>query len=226
VPPTCWKRSVSPSRCPRTPSWPASTSWASDSASPLYHPALRNAAEARSELNVPTPFNFLGPLTNPAQPDAGLVGCWNSTMASVLAQVFAQRGKTALVVRGDDGLDELTTTTTSTVWVADGGTVRIEQVDPAALDIRPATAADLRGGDAEANAEVVRELVGGKPGPVRDAVLLNAAGAVVAFRGPSDRGLHADLADALTTVGSAIDSGAAASLLDRWRARSTELAAG
>ncbi len=192
---------------------------------PLYHPALRNAAEARSELNIPTPFNFLGPLTNPAQPDAGLVGCWSTTMASVLAEVFARRGKTALVVRGDDGLDELTTTTTSTVWVAHGGTVRMEQVDPAVLGIRAATAAELRGGDAEDNAEVVRELVSGKPGPVRDAVLLNAAGAVAAFRGPSDRGLHADLADGLAVVGTAIDSGAAASLLDHWRARSTELAA-
>jgi anthranilate phosphoribosyltransferase len=111
------------------------------------------------------------------------------------------------------------------VWVADGGTVRIEQVDPATLGIRPATPADLRGGDAEANAEVVRELVGGKPGPVRDAVLLNAAGAVVAYRGLSDRGLNADLADGLTAVGSAIDSGAAATLLERWRARSTELKA-
>ena len=192
---------------------------------PLYHPALRNAAEAGSELNIPTPFNFLGPLTNPAQPDAGLVGCANARIAPVLAQVFAQRGKTALVVRGDDGLDELTTTTTSTVWVADGGIVRTEQVDPATLGIRPATPADLRGGDAEANAEVVRELVGGKPGPVRDAVLLNAAGAVVAYRGLSDRGLSADLADGLAVVGAAIDSGAAATLLERWRARSTELKA-
>jgi anthranilate phosphoribosyltransferase len=192
---------------------------------PLYHPALRNAAEARSELNIPTPFNFLGPLTNPAQPDAALVGCWQAKMAPVLAQVFAQRGKTALVVRGDDGLDELTTTTTSSVWVADGGTVRTDQVDPTALDIRPATRADLRGGDAAANAEVVRELVSGKPGPVRDAVLLNAAGAVVAYRGLSEHGLTHDLLAALDVTRSAIDSGAAATLLDRWRARTVELAA-
>jgi anthranilate phosphoribosyltransferase len=190
---------------------------------PLYHPALRHAGDARKELGIPTPFNFLGPLTNPAQPAAGLVGCANATMAPVLAEVFARRGTTALVVRGDDGLDELTTTTTSTVWLADGGTVRIEQVAPADLGISPASAADLRGGDATVNAQVVRELVGGRPGPVRDAVLLNAAGAVVAFRGLSGEGLIADLRAGLAAVGQAIDSGAAASLLDRWVARSNEL---
>lgn len=190
---------------------------------PAFHPALRHTIVPRRDLGVPTVFNFLGPLTNPAQPAAGLVGCANARMAPVLAQVFAGRGHTALVVRGDDGLDELTTTTTSTVWVADGGTVRVEQVDPAAVGVSPAAAGDLRGGDAEANAQVVRDLVAGKQGPVRDAVLLNAAGAVAAFHGLSGD-LTADLRAALDTVGTAIDSGAAASLLDRWRARTAELA--
>ena len=191
---------------------------------PRFHPGFRHASVPRRELGVPTAFNFLGPLTNPAQPSGGLVGCANPVIAPVLAEVFAQRGTTALVVRGDDGLDELTTTTTSTVWLADGGTVRIEQVDPAQLGIRPAAAADLAGGDAEANAQVVRDLVGGKPGAVRDAVLLNAAGAVVAYRGFSGD-LHADLRAALTTVADAVDSGAAARLLERWIALSNELRA-
>ncbi len=190
---------------------------------PAFHPALRHTIVPRRDLGVPTVFNFLGPLTNPAQPEAGLVGCANARMAPVLAEVFAGRGHTALVVRGDDGLDELTTTTTSTVWVADGGAVRVEQVDPAALGIRPASAGDLRGGDAAANARVVRDLVAGKRGPVRDAVLLNAAGAVAAFHGLSGD-LTADLRAALDTVGTAVDSGAAAALLDRWRARTAELA--
>jgi anthranilate phosphoribosyltransferase len=189
---------------------------------PSYHPALRHAGGVRRELGVPTAFNFLGPLTNPAQPAAGLVGCANPTMAPVMAEVFAQRGTTALVVRGDDGLDELTTTTTSTVWLADGGTVRIERVDPALLGVRPATAADLRGGDAEENAVVMRDLVGGKPGPVRDAVLLNAAGAVAAFQGLSGD-LHDDLRAGLSVVASAIDSGAAAELLARWVTVTTDL---
>jgi anthranilate phosphoribosyltransferase len=188
---------------------------------PLYHPALRYASEARRDL-PPTTFNLLGPLTNPAQPAAGLVGCANAVMAPVLAEVFAQRGMTTLVVRGDDGLDELTTTTTSTVWAADGGVVRIDKIDPVAIGIPPATAEDLRGGDATVNAHVVRELVAGKNGPVRDAVLLNAAGAVAAYRGLGDD-LSADLRAALDTVGQAIDSGAAATLLDRWAARTTEL---
>ncbi|HEY3749790.1 MAG TPA: anthranilate phosphoribosyltransferase [Pseudonocardiaceae bacterium] len=190
---------------------------------PVFHPAMRYTAEARGQLGVPTVFNFLGPLTNPAQPPAGLVGCANPTIAPVLAQVFAHRGTTALVVRGDDGLDELTTTTTSTVWVADGGSVRVEQVNPADLGVRPAAAADLVGGDKTVNAQVMRDLLGGRAGPVRDAVLLNAAGAVVAFRGLSDRGLTADLLAAMEIVGNAVDSGAAASLLDRWAARTTEL---
>ncbi|HEX5401345.1 MAG TPA: anthranilate phosphoribosyltransferase, partial [Pseudonocardiaceae bacterium] len=190
---------------------------------PLFHPALRHTAEARGQLRVPTVFNFLGPLSNPAQPPAGLVGCANPTMAPVLAAVFAQRGTTALVVRGDDGLDELTTTTTTTVWVADGGEVRTERVDPTDLGVRPATSADLAGGDATVNAQVTRDLVGGRPGPVRDAVLLNAAGAVVAFRGLSGNGLTADLTAAMATVRDAVDSGAAASLLDRWAARTVEL---
>jgi anthranilate phosphoribosyltransferase len=191
---------------------------------PLYHPALRHAGGVRRELGVPTAFNFLGPLTNPAQPAAALVGCANPTLAPVLAEVFARRGTTALVVRGDDGLDELTTTTTSTVWLADGGTVRVHQVDPTRLGIGPATPADLRGGDPDENAAVVRELVGGKVGPVRDAVLLNAAGAVAAYRGLSGD-LHADLQSGLAEVATAVDSGAAADLLTRWIALSTELRA-
>lgn len=191
---------------------------------PRYHPGYRHASTARRELGVPTAFNFLGPLTNPAQPAGGLVGCANPVMAPVLAEVFAQRGTTALVVRGDDGLDELTTTTTTTVWVADGGAVRTETVDPTRLGIPPATKADLAGGDPATNAQVVRDLVGGKPGPVRDAVLLNAAGAVVAYRGLSGD-LHADLRAGIAAAAQAVDSGAAAELLQRWITLSGELKA-
>lgn len=199
---------------------------------PRYHPALRHTSAARRELGVPTIFNLLGPLTNPAQPPAALVGCANPRMAPVLARVFAGRGTTALVVRGDDGLDELTTTTTTTVWLAEGGVVRPARVDPAELGVRSATAEELRGGDAQVNAQVVRDLVSGKPGPVRDAVTLNAAGAVAAFRGVGGSGSGTDavsaavteaLRDALDSVREALDSGAAATLLDRWIARTGEL---
>ena len=133
----------------------------------------------------------------------------------MIAEVLAGRGGSALVVRGDDGLDELTTTTTSTAWVVTGGQVRRETVDPAALGVTPATREALRGGSPADNAEVFRALVGGRTGPVRDAVLLNAAGALVAFDGPPAR-----LADAfpaaLERAAAAIDSGSAERLLTRW----------
>lgn len=191
---------------------------------PIFHPALRFAGPTRGEIGIPTVFNLLGPLTNPAQPAVGLVGCARINAAPLIAGVFARRGKTALVVRGDDGLDEITTTTTTSVWVADGGTVRTDVIDPSRLGVRPALPEDLRGGDAAVNAEVVRELLAGKPGPVRDAVLVNAAGAIAAHGGLSGD-LHADLAGGLGRAADAIDSGAAADLLRRWAARSTELKA-
>ncbi|MEA5364638.1 anthranilate phosphoribosyltransferase [Amycolatopsis sp., V23-08] len=180
-----------------------------------FHPALRHAGPVRSELGVPTTFNLLGPLTNPAQPGSALIGCAYQDKTRVLAEVFARRGTRALVVRGDDGLDEITTTTTSTIWVVDGGEVTERSFDPASVGVPRATAEDLRGGDAAANAEVVRELVGGKPGPVRDAVLINAAAALAAFTGFS-ASLEDDLRAGLVRAAEAIDSGAAAALLDRW----------
>jgi anthranilate phosphoribosyltransferase len=189
---------------------------------PVFHPAFRHTAGPRREIGVPTAFNLLGPLTNPAQPVVGLIGCARESAAPLIAGVFARRGSTALIVRGDDGLDEITTTTTTAVWVADGGVVRTDRIDPSVLGVSPALPEDLRGGDAADNAEVVRELVGGKPGPVRDAVLLNAAGAVAAHRGLSGD-LHADLAAALTDVAAAVDSGAAAELLRGWATLSTQL---
>ncbi|WP_439378051.1 anthranilate phosphoribosyltransferase [Amycolatopsis lexingtonensis] len=180
-----------------------------------FHPALRHAGPVRSELGIPTTFNLLGPLTNPAQPGAALIGCAYQDKTRVLAETFARRGTTALVVRGDDGLDEITTTTTSTVWVVSGGTVTERSLDPAGLGIPRATADDLRGGDAAANAQVVRELVAGKAGPVRDAVLINAAAALAAFTGFSGS-LEDDLRAGLARAAEAIDSGAAATMLDRW----------
>ncbi|WP_436495668.1 anthranilate phosphoribosyltransferase [Actinokineospora sp. HUAS TT18] len=190
---------------------------------PAFHPALRHAGPTRRELGVPTAFNVLGPLTNPAQPSAGLVGVANARMAPIVAEVLASRGSSVLVVRGDDNLDEITTTTTTSAWVVRGGTVRVDQIDPSRLGISPATPADLRGGEKDHNAQVVRDLVAGKTGPVREAVVLNAAGAIAAFRGLSDD-IHADLEAALGQAANALDSGAASTLLDRWATRSTELA--
>ncbi|EWC61407.1 Anthranilate phosphoribosyltransferase [Actinokineospora spheciospongiae] len=190
----------------------------------VFHPAFRVTGPPRRELGIPTVFNVLGPLTNPAKPTAGLVGCANLRMAPLVAEVFAGRGASVLVVRGEDNLDEITTTTTTRAWVVSGGVVREERIDPARLGVSPATPADLRGGDAAFNAAVVRDLVAGKPGPVRDAVLLNAAGAIAAFRGFTGD-LHADLEAGLGQAAHALDSGAGATLLDRWTATSRRLAA-
>jgi len=192
---------------------------------PVFHPSFRHAGGPRREIGVPTAFNVLGPLTNPAQPPAGLIGCANERLAPIVAEVFAGRpGTSVLVVRGDDGLDEITTTTTTSVWVVDGGrgTVRRDRIDPTDLDIPLARREDLRGGDAVANADVVRALLSGTRGPVRDAVLLNAAAAAAAYRGFS-ADLTEDIAAGLTSVTDAVDSGAANDLLHRWAEFSTKL---
>lgn len=192
-----------------------------------FHPAFRHTAGPRRELGIPTAFNFLGPLTNPAQPSAGLIGCANTRMAPVLAEVFAARGDSTIVVRGDDGLDEITTTTTTSAWFVHSGTVRRHHVDPGALGIPLVDVGALRGGDAAYNAEVVRAVLGGKQGPVRDAVLLNAAAALVAREGNAGSAggeqLHERLRGAMRRAAEAVDSGAAARLLERWIAHSTRL---
>ena len=189
---------------------------------PVFHPAFRHAGVARREIGVPTAMNILGPLTNPAQPPAALVGCADARLAPVMARVLADRGMTALVVRGDDGLDEITTTTTTTVWVVGDGTVRVESFDPSGLGVATAEPGQLRGGAPVDNAEVTRQVLAGSAGPVRDAVLLNAAAAWAAHHGWSGD-LHGDVAAGLPQVAQAVDSGAAAALLDRWVTFSTSL---
>jgi anthranilate phosphoribosyltransferase len=190
---------------------------------PVFHPALRFAGPARKEIGSPTVFNVLGPLTNPARPRAGLVGCAFASLAPVVAGVFAERGNSALVVRGDDGLDEITTATTTTVHVVVDGSVSVRSLDPLDLGIPRSDAGALRGGDAAFNAEVARALLAGEPGPVRDAVLLNSAAAVAAYRG-----VRGDLTEAvgaaLQEVARAVDSGAAAELLGKWGALTAQLA--
>jgi anthranilate phosphoribosyltransferase len=181
----------------------------------VFHPAMRHAAGVRSELGVPTVFNFLGPLTNPAQPRAQAIGCADPRMAGVMAGVFARRGASALVFRGDDGLDELTTTTTSHVWWVRDGEIAETTLDPAELGIPRAAPAALRGADPAFNAAVVRRLLEGEAGAVRDAVLLNAAAALVAL--DEDEGEPVELlAGAYARAARAVDSGAAAAALARW----------
>ncbi|MGZ4726043.1 MAG: anthranilate phosphoribosyltransferase [Ilumatobacteraceae bacterium] len=184
---------------------------------PLFHPSFRHTSVARREIGVPTVFNLLGPLTNPAMPRAGLVGCAFGDVAEVMAGVFAERGSSVLVVRGDDGLDELTTTTTSTIWRVHEGAVERLSFDPTEFGLPKAELAHLLGGDAEENAEVARSVLGGAPGAVREAVLLNAAGAMVAHAGlAGDVEWRPAWESSLQRAASAIDSGAAEQLLARW----------
>ncbi|GAA3215960.1 anthranilate phosphoribosyltransferase [Actinocorallia longicatena] len=184
---------------------------------PIYHPATRHSLGVRRELGTPTVFNFLGPLTNPTRPRALAVGVFNERMAPVVAGVFAERGCSALVFRGDDGLDELSTTGPSHVWAVRDGAVSQTVFDPAELGIPRSTHEDLKGADAAFNADVVRRVLAGEQGPVRDMVRLNAAAALVADEGAPDA---AELVPALKTAyeraGEAIDSGAGAALLTRW----------
>jgi anthranilate phosphoribosyltransferase len=180
-----------------------------------FHPALRHAAVPRRELAIATSFNLLGPLTNPTRPAAQAIGCADRRAAPLMAGVLARRGVDAWVVRGDDGLDELTTTTTSSVWTVHGGQVTETTLDPARFGIAPASVEDLRGGDPAYNADVARRLLEGEQGPVRDAVLLNAAAALAVYDAPGDP-VDEALAAGLDKAREAVDSGAAKETLARW----------
>jgi len=184
-----------------------------------FHPALRHAAVPRRELGVGTTFNFLGPLAHPAKPEAQAIGCADARMAPLMAGVFSRRGVDAWVFRGDDGLDELTTTTTSRVWAVEAGRVEEFSVDPTGFGLGGGTAEGLRGRDAAYNAEVVRRLVAGDHGAVRDAVLLNA-GAALAVHAREPGGHHERLAAGIDRARAAIDDGRARDVLERWVAAS------
>ncbi|MBD0743222.1 anthranilate phosphoribosyltransferase [Streptomyces sp. CBMA152] len=184
-----------------------------------FHPALRYVAPARRELGIRTTFNFLGPLTNPARVKAQATGVADARVAPIVAGVLAERGSSALVFRGDDGLDELTTTATSRVWIVRDGAVREEPFDPrdVGIDLVPVEA--LRGADASYNADVARRLLAGETGPVRDAVLLNSAAALVALE-PGEGTLVEQIRAKIDKAAEAVDSGAARRTLERWVAAS------
>ncbi|MDX6238759.1 MAG: anthranilate phosphoribosyltransferase [Kribbellaceae bacterium] len=190
---------------------------------PAFHPALRHAAVPRRELGVPTTFNFLGPLANPGDPSAQAVGVGDGRVAGLIAGVLARRGIDALVFHGDDGLDELTTTTTSKIWVVGGGVAAGPiTLDPRELGIEPVPAQALRGADATHNAKVVRALLDGERGPVRDVILLNAGAALAAYDAGSGA-LTDRIRVGMERATEAIDSGAAKAVLDRWVAACAEV---
>jgi anthranilate phosphoribosyltransferase len=168
-------------------------------------------------------FNFLGPLCNPARPEANAVGVARPEVIPLLVGVFQTRGATALVFRGDDGLDELTTTGHSHIWEVSSGAVTEHDLDPRDLGIPRSRIEDLQGGSPEQNAETARAVLGGATGPVRDIVLLNTAAALVAWDlshdvTEADKPITARLAARMADAAEAIDSGAATAKLDAWTA--------
>ncbi|MDZ7578404.1 MAG: anthranilate phosphoribosyltransferase [Candidatus Nanopelagicales bacterium] len=202
---------------------------------PVFHPAMRHAGPVRRELGIPTVFNILGPLANPARPAAQVVGVADPSMAPVVARALADRGTSALVVRGEDGMDEITTVAPTRVWDARGGSVTETVIDTRALGIGRADPESLAGGGAAENAELARAALAGRPRsevlPIRDAVAINAAAAVVvaeSARGAAVApvGLIAELAQALDRVRHALDTGAAEIQLNRWVEVSKSLADG
>jgi anthranilate phosphoribosyltransferase len=184
---------------------------------PRYHPAMRHAAPVRRELGVPTLFNVLGPLSNPAGVRRQVLGVSDAKLALKMIGVLETRGAVrAMVVHGHDGLDELTTTTTSTVLELRDGEIRTSTVDPADLGIEYADPASLEGGDVGRNVELSTQVLGGEKGPHRDIVLLNAAAGLVVA------GVADDLAEGYDAACESVDSGAAADVLGRVAAVSQE----
>jgi anthranilate phosphoribosyltransferase len=192
---------------------------------PIFHPAMRFAAPARKELATATVFNILGPLANPAKPKAAAIGVANDRMHLVMAQVLAERGVEGFVFRGDDGLDEITLATTTSVLTIGSGEISSDRIDAKDFSLANAPISALVGGDAQENARITKAIFAGERGAPRDAVLLNAAAAIAAFDGEFELSLHERLSKSLEKATESIDAGQANSLLDQWVLLSNKLAA-
>jgi len=192
---------------------------------PVFHPAMRFAAPARKELAVPTVFNILGPLANPAQPKAAAIGVANDRMHLVMAQVLGDKGVDGFVFRGDDGLDEITLATTTSVLTIGNGEISSDLLDPLDFGIERAPISALAGGDGAENARITTAIFNGEKGAPRDAVVLNAAAAIAAFDGKFELNLHDRIALGVERAIAAIESGAAAGLVKDWAVLSQKLGA-
>ena len=189
-----------------------------------FHPAMKNAAAVRKELAVPTVFNILGPLANPAKPQAAAIGVANERMHLVMAQVLGDRGVDGFVFRGDDGLDEITLATTTSVLSIGDGSIESDRIEPGDFGLSPAPISALVGGDANENARITRAIFDGERGAPRDAVLLNAAAAIAAFEGDLKSDIHERLQTALKRATDAVDTGKASALLNQWATLTQNLA--
>ena len=183
---------------------------------PIFHPAMRFAAVARKELGIPTVFNILGPLANPAKPQAAAIGVADDRMHLVMAQVLATRGVDGFVFRGDDGLDEITLSSTTSVLSIGNGEIRSDRIEPSDFGMSRAPVSDLVGGDANENAAITRAVFAGEKGAPRDAVLHNAAAAIAAFEGDQESTVHERIFRGLKKAEIAVDSGATTALLEKW----------
>ena len=183
---------------------------------PVFHPAMRFAAPARKELGTPTVFNILGPMANPAKPKAAAIGVANERMHLVMAEVLSARGVDGFVFRGDDGLDEITLATSTTVLTIGSGEMRSDRIDPLDFEIKRAPISALVGGDATENARITTAIFAGEKGAPRDAVVLNAAAAIAAYEARFDLNLHQRMALGISRAIDAIDSGAATHLVSQW----------
>jgi anthranilate phosphoribosyltransferase len=187
----------------------------------VFHPGFRNAGPVRQDLAIPTIFNVLGPLCNPARPEANALGMSNPVRIPLAVGLFQQRGATALVYRGEDGIDKITTTGHSKVFEVSRGSVTEHDFDPREVGFTYSTIDEIRGGTPDENAAKAREVLAGKPSVARDIIVLNSAAGIVAHRlsknpAERDRSFVERMADAVQVAQHSIDSGAASAKLDAW----------
>ena len=191
---------------------------------PMFHSSMKHAADARKDLGVPTIFNILGPLSNPAKPVAAAIGVARSELLPLISKVIATQGKEGFVFRGDDGLDEVSLSTTTTVLQVHGGEIVETNFDPLDIGVPRSEIHELLGGDAQFNAKITNDIFAGKAGAPRDAVTLNAAFAIAAFKADFHLPLETQIANAYVLANQAIDSGAAESVLKKWVELTNEIA--
>jgi len=190
---------------------------------PIFHSSMKHAAAARKELGVPTVFNILGPLANPAKPKACAIGVARPELLQLMAQVLLDQGKEGFVFRGDDGLDEVSLSTTTQVIQISDGQLTQSVFNPEDLGITASPISELAGGDAAYNAQMTMEIFSGKKGAMRDAVTLNAAFAIAAFKADFNLPLQTQIANGLVLANRAIDSGAALSIVKKWAELTNEI---
>lgn len=191
---------------------------------PKFHPAMRYAAPVRKALGVPTIFNILGPLANPARPKAVAIGVSRIEMFELVAQVLAARGNEGFVFRGVEGLDEISIAGPTEIYQIFEGQIRKTLFDPREIGIEQFPLSEIRGGSAKENAEITKGVFAGRDGGPREAILLNAAASIAAFKAEFKLPIENQIANGYALAKAGVDSGKAKDLLQRWRELSKELA--